>query len=304
MGPPHVGGAVVSLDVFASLAAIAAAIGIAYGSLPDFRHRRSLVEYVKSKLASHEITRLLTTNPGLKNYEAWGVLYRLGNLKEDAKYPIPGPQSGGQRLAVDNNFAKRRDVRRYNWLFISNLDKSLGIALGSLAVTIIWFGVLDRLSFPEPVDGNSARLFFLCGVSAFILLTLSFCFVAALLHYFLCSTEPKPSGWRKGLVRGWNTFSVIVFILLVLWSLPNRFAFDHSLQNLVYYVSTSIGWDEERLVYDLIKVVLLATILLPLLLLWYGDRLSQKMQGEADQAIDIIKGGAAEAVGRATLRAN
>lgn len=253
---------------------------------------------MKAKVNGHGILDVLKTHGFLKNYESWGVLYRLGNLKEDPKIPKPGPViKGSNRPEPDKNFAKRPDVQRYHWLFISNLDKVLAIGLGALSVAIIWFGVLDRLAYNDAIVGDEPRTYFLCGVAAFCLLFLALGLILVVLHRLFCARAPRPDGWRGWVIRFYTKSLVVLFLLLILWSVPVHFVFDHSFEHVAQAVGLVVGWTPERVVYGLIKVILLGTVLLPLWLLWYGDRLSLRMQKEADDAIKNLKDGVAEIVG-------
>src|SRR4051812_8837211 len=86
--------AVPSIDAFSALAGLGSAISLAYASLPNFRHRNRVQEHVRRRIADDELILLLYVGDKLDvslcSHDRWGILYRLGKLREVKKAPIPG----------------------------------------------------------------------------------------------------------------------------------------------------------------------------------------------------------------------
>ncbi|MGA3305347.1 MAG: hypothetical protein ABSC26_04985 [Stellaceae bacterium] len=273
------------LDAFDGFAELAAAIAVAYAGLDSFRYRASVKRYVREKIREKFGGRLLgyvqsgTVN---RNNEDWAILYMLGKLEE---LGFLGPDRE-RKIKPARHFLVGKSFRKYNWRYASNLDKSTAIAIGAIAASIIWFGMLDRIYFPDPVIDAPGRAPFLTCIGYFYIITfvVGFAFIGLF-----------RSLWEWEMDHAKSEYRIIHFTQYIVGGLFFIFAAICSIKIFSIHIAESIHVFHERYPLGVLALSTLLCVLGPIYLIFMGRSLTKVMTDEVDECIECIAGEIANA---------
>jgi hypothetical protein len=269
----------VPYDAFDALAAFAAAISIAYASLPNFRHKQRMQGHVREAVKKRSVAQVISSNESLLAHECWCILYRLGQLSEE-EHPRPHHET-------DHNFQQRPDFRAFNWLFVTNMDKMIAIALGAIATSVVWFGLLDRMYFPKPILGDYNRIWFLSTVIAFYVITIAIGLLVVLLFKIVAARSLDHAGWRNTVITYAPWAPSAFFLIFFGLSALGVFFFGpvgHMLM-MPFQEPPIVNLGGEYTAFIITRTILLTTIAVPLYLLYRGERLSEAMTQEVTRCV-------------------
>ena len=204
--------------------------------------------------------------------DRWGILFRLGKLEE---LQAPPPLDGS-----DDYFRSMFKFICFDKFFASNLDKFIAMGLGSVAISIVWIGLVDNLHYHEVEIGNAGRIIFLTSVVFGYWTLISLCLAAFTTHI---------SCWSWGLAKNTKRHKAIqiaaIAVIISAFLLVNLMSLDLGFYTFVSWVRRAAT---EREAFLLLEYILLLSIFIPMALLILGDILTRKMIIEADKAIEKL----------------
>jgi hypothetical protein len=283
----------VPLDIFSAFAGVAAAIAIAYAGLDSFRYRIKIMDYVRKQLmGKSEKDSLL--EPLLAEYSAgnavcsnaeWATLYRLGDL---GYWDKEVPEPGNNKCAPTANDVIKKEAGRglemrlsfiiYKYLFMTNVDKIISVALGIVSITIIWFATIDRWDFIDPKLSDVDRIKFFSGVFYFYIFLGLLAIVSAFRHKnFWPQDHLSPENeYRKG-----KAIQLVVFlgVVIVFWKASNNDAF----------FSNHLPTIQEDTFFDVTTIILMASVFIPSFFLVLGNCVTVILKHETDHCIKMLR---------------
>ena len=289
------------LDVLSPFAGIAAGIAIAYAGLPSFRYRTRVQEHVRRIIKEENLIDSLydAEKKPDNNYcsqDCWGVLYRLGKLREVKDAPLP--VKADEHTEVDHSFSKTNGYLIYSGLFASNLDKWIAFSLGGAAITIIWFALLDNVDFHEASINAVDRISFLSSLNMLYKILAILGVVSIGLHLVCWRWEMKRDAIGKRIIE-WSsriaTAAAAGLILLTSVSVGDA-------DSLPYKAGTLFGVQTETAIFHTLEVWLFLAVAVPLALLVIGEYLTGAMISEADVALKGLLGRLKEKAANVDLR--
>jgi hypothetical protein len=221
-------------------------------------------------------------------------LYRLGNLREN---DAPTP-----RVEADKNFQRWTEFKAFNWLYGTNLDKLVTIALGSLSAAVIWFGLSDRTHFPVPKMPDYSREWLLTTFAGFYGVFVILGLVSVALHAFLFFKSVGQDKWYNQAPYWANCAIAALFVFLIAISIVGIHPLgDFGRWLLSVLTNQPFGMSIETVVFALSRCLLFATAFVPLYLLWRGSQLTKSMKTEVDRCVTVLGGNAVTAATGAVI---
>lgn len=274
------------ISSISDFAGIAVGISLAYAALPNFRYSIRIQEYVRLLLRNNDglITSVKTDSEqgGTICCDAsWGVLYRLGKLGSlNADIPTPNTLDVGKE--TDHHFTKTPDYMLFTWLFTSNLDKNISIALGAISGSIVWYGAIDQILFPDV--GSilpSLRPIFLVNVLLSAVYSLFLLSISSYLHKVLWRGDHLINSGTKNWAKTIIKITIGLFIAIVILATFKVLPFPQSnWPFLAQYLDT--------IFYPILLLTILITIAFPILFLATGQGLARKIESEVDTSIKTV----------------
>lgn len=275
-----------SLNALSDFAGLAVAIALAYAGLPNFRYRNRVQEHIRKALSEPGLIALLdgedATAKAVHGHDCWAVLFRLGRLRE-WMHSIPSPTKSQDNTTPDHNFTKRSDYKSFTWLYASNLDKIISVALGAISGAALWFGALDEIMFnTSNANGAFKRLLFLSGTISFFTIALGTLLALSLAHKYTWEADRKPKNDRNIGVKIIYWLWTVLFILSVVLTSSGRMFLSE-------FTQASLGDWQLPISFVVVCSSIFLTIGVPLILLLRGEHLTQSMITEANRCIIKIK---------------
>lgn len=282
-GGPH-------LYELTELATLATAVALAYANLKPFRHRKQVSEYIIDLIKTDGFGKNVKSNCDgggtISGHDCWAILHRLGRLDRAGLSvptpPMPTKVAGGAAVARDHNFALRSDYRTYQWLYSSNLDKSISVALGLLAAAFVWFAALDSIAYPAPPRFFAIRQHFFAGIAVFYGAMFLVGTFWVLLHAAFWSSASE-GGLLQIFLHRWTPVAAAILFAV--------FAILTSVGQMPLSLCVNSAWlpsHAEDWALRIVGVTLLFCALAPALLHYYGDRLAAIMKSEALNCVHVL----------------
>lgn len=273
-----------TLTALADFAQLAVAISLAYAGLPNFRYRARVEKHVRDAIEREDgfIENVKANADKICSGECWGVIYRLGRLRE-WKAGAPEPEAANKNANVDHYFQKTKEYMAFSWLYSSNLDKSVAIGLGAIVGAIIWFSAIGQIWFvPNAKQTDPTWASYLSGVQLFLWASMLLLAAGTLAHAKVWKAELDYTDRRRVIVRSiYRTWVVFFFLGLVAAS------FDWVPS--VPYLNSFIAVHGQLAVFFSTSLITFLAIAIPLFFLVRGQRLTNIIVAETDRCMTEIK---------------
>lgn len=265
-----------SLDTVTPFAGFAAAIAIAYASLPNYRHRKAVQDYVRKIIERDGLLDYLkkgtTVNTVLCSNQSWAILFNFGLLHE--VHPDLRPT-----VDSDKYFQGMIRSRLYTHLFQNNLDKMVSIFLGFISASVLWFAAYDDVHFFEASTRNDLRIHYLMDIETFFVVSLSIIFVSAIIYIIVHDKHKNEKNLFKNL---WKFYAIYfglstAMIVSACWNWP-----------IVSRVSILFITPDTLHVFRYIQFSILASATFPAFMWGIGNYLSQHIIGESENCAVAI----------------
>jgi hypothetical protein len=274
------------LEALTSFATLAAAIAISYAGLANFRHRLRVQEYVRSAVEDANLIILLGTreNPDpLCCHDRYAILYRLGKLRDVRNAHQPGAHPVGtppSSIVLDEDFRQTVSYKAYSWVYASNLDKVIAVCLGALSGAAIWFAALDNIYFYDSLIDAPARIAFFQDAECFYWLAILLGIIAVITHKFLWKWELELTPKTDRLLHIFGGLIALAFFGLLFLSSNSR----------PFYHVAAIWWAtaDDHYLFVMTETILFTVTLVPLFLVWGGEKLTKTMTTKADGCIKFL----------------
>jgi hypothetical protein len=268
------------LEVLSASAAVAASLAIAYAGLPSFRYRLRVEGHVRRRVREENLIPNLYLGTAMPDsamcgQDSWGILYRLGKLREVRHAPAPIGE-------VDRNFSRTPSYMVFAKLFASNLDKWLAISLGALSISVVWFAALDNIHFHGAHVGDAKRMEFLSLLECTYMSIAVLGCILFVIHILSWQWEMPKVCKRQNIIK-W-TARLAVFVAAMVFFLAST----SEPGGVAYGAASKIVSSSESGIFLLLEKVLIFTIIIPSVLLVLGESLTQQMIQEADLSLDTM----------------